>query len=387
LQVGGCYLFSKGSVRVANKQFNTTNHRYELSFDSNSLVQEAGNDASIDAVKFSFSNLRTVQEKPVPCRVDLCGVVSAFGMSTPFTSKDGKDLVKREITVVDDSAFSMMVTLWGDRATTDNAKFEGHPIVALKSVFVKEWNGGRSGSILESGSLVFQPEGPEAKRIQQWWAQGGSTQNIAALSVLGAAGGARLRNAKPCTLAEMRRSSEQLVSDQPESYRVVTRLALVQTSRQGEKQPLHYMACAEPKENSTLLCNRRVDERGFCAACNRAGKTAVRLNLRCQFADFEDSLWLTTFHEAAEKVLGMSGEELRKMDVGASERGEGGRENLEATIRSKYFSEPLQLVTRAKLDSYNGETRTNVTCVDAVPVNRGDHGREMLKSIQSMLAA
>jgi len=387
LTVGGCYLFSRGSVRVANKQFNTTNHRYELSFDSNAMIQEASEDATISAVKFNFSDLRVVQGKTTPCRVDLCGVVSAFGPCTAFTSKDGKDLVKRDITLVDDTATSLQLTLWGDRAKTDDAKFQGHPVVALKSVFVKEWNGGRSGSILESGALVFQPEGPEAKRIQHWWTQGGSTQSIAALSISGAGGGARARNAKPCSLSEMRQLAEQLVSDQPENYRVVTRLALVQTTKQGEKQPLHYMACAEPREGSSLLCNRRVDERGFCAACNRAGKTAVRLNARCRFADYEDSMWLTTFHEAAEKVLGMSGDELRTLDDGASDRGEGGRENLEAAIRARYFSEPMQLIARAKLDTYNGDTRTNVTCIEAVPVNRADHGREMLKNIQSMLAA
>jgi len=179
----------------------------------------------------------------------------------------------------------------------------------------------------------------------------------------------------------MRRASEQ-VSDQAETYRVVARLALVQLSKQGEKQPLHYMACAEPREGSTLLCNRRVDEGGFCVACNKAGKVAVRLNARCKYSDFEDSAWLSTFHEPAANVLSMTGEEISNM-----EKGDGGRERLESAIRARYFSEPLQLVVRAKLDSYNGEPRANVSCIDACAVNRAEHGREMLKHIHAMLAA
>lgn len=382
VQVGKCFLLGRGSIKPANKQFNSTNHRYELTFDGNALVEEAGEDEKIEAVKFSFSDLRVLQAKAVPCRVDICGIVSAFGPATAFTSKDGKDLLKREVTVVDDTASSMVVTLWGDRAKTEDSKFEGHPVLALKSVFVKEWNGGRSGSILESGALVFQPQGPEASRIEQWWKQGGSTQQIAALSVSGTAGGgARARNAKPCTVSEMRHASEQ-VSDQAETYRVVARLALVLLTKQGEKQPLHYMACAEPREGSTLLCNRRVAEGGFCAACNKAGKVAVRLNARCRFSDFDDSAWLGTFHEPAIQVLGMTGEEISNM-----EKSDGGRERLEAAVRARYFSEPLQLVVRAKLDSYNGEPRPNVSCIDACAVNYAEHGREMLKNIHAMLAA
>merc|ERR1711862_559185 len=126
-----------------------------------------------------------------------------------------------------------------------------------------------------------------------------------------------------------------------------------------------------------MTCNRRVDESGFCAACSRAGKVAPRLNVRCQFADFESGAWLTTFHEPAEKVLSMKSEEVRSM-----EQSSDGKDKLEMALRSLYFSTPLQLTVRAKLDSYNGETRSNITCVDAQPVNFAEHGRRMLQEIQ-----
>jgi len=46
----------------------------------------------------------------------------------------------------------------------------------------------------------------------------------------------------------------------------------------------------------------------------------------------------------------------------------------------------MNIVVRAKLDSYNGEARANVTVVDARPVSYGEHGRFMLKEINEMLA-
>merc|ERR1711862_885467 len=124
----------------------------------------------------------------------------------------------------------------------------------------------------------------------------------------------------------------------------------------------------EPKEGSGLPCNRRLDEAGFCVSCQRAGKAAPRLNLRCCFADYDNSVWLTTFHEAAEAVMGQNQ-----------------REELEGMVRGRYYTEPLQLTVRAKLDMYQGEARTNITCVNARPLSTGEHGRIMLKEIQEML--
>merc|ERR1719162_391717 len=168
---------------------------------------------------------------------------------------------------------------------------------------------------------------------------------------------------------------------------MVARLALVQMQKQGAPQPLHYMACQEPKEGfKNLTCNKRVDESGFCPVCNRAGKAAPRLNVRCRFVDFEDQAWLTSFHEGATKILGMSGEEVQKLEQAAAEKGEAGREELEAAIRSRYFNKPMSITVRAKMDNYNGEQRTNVTVIDARPVSKSEHGRHMLKEIEELLS-
>lgn len=147
--------------------------------------------------------------------------------------------------------------------------------------------------------------------------------------------------------------------------------------------PLHYNACAELRETSygKLACQRRVDSSGFCATCDRVGKTSLRLNLRCRYSDFGDSLWLTTFHEAAERVLGMSAEKVAELDSGAD-----GRERLEEALRQRYFGQPMELTVKAKLDSYNGEPRTNVTCIGAGPVNRRERGLKLLGEIKDMLA-
>jgi len=145
------------------------------------------------------------------------------------------------------------------------------------------------------------------------------------------------------------------------------------------KLPLFYMACQELKQNG-LPCNKRVDDSGFCAACGRAGKTAQRFNIRGLFADFADKAWLTTFHEGAQKVLGMEAEKAHSIEAGE------GREALEAALRREYLQRPFQVTVRAKSETYNGEPRTNISCIDARPVSCGDHGRAMLKEIGELLS-
>jgi len=376
MQVGKCYCLSRGSVRIANQQYNPCGHRYEISFDKGAQIEEAADDVEIEAVKLSLTDLRTVQSKTLPCKVDLCGIITAAGSAVTFTSKDGKELVKRDITIADDTCTSMSVTVWGERAKQEDKTFEGNPVVCMKAVIVKEWNGGRTGSLSEGGALVFASTMPEVKRVQQWWVDGGSTQTFTALTVMGGGvGSMRSATGKALDLAELRGVSERVIQN-PETYNVVCRLALVQLQKRGEAQPLMYTACQEPKEGRGLPCNRRVDSSGFCPSCNRTGKSAARFNLRCRFADARENVWLTTFHEAAEQVLDMKAEQALSI-----EEGEGGREALEGAIHAKLFNQPLQLTVRAKYETYNGEARTSVSCVGARPVPHSQHGRVMLKEV------
>jgi len=372
LEAKKCFKLSKGSAKIANKQYNNTNHRYELTFESGAIIEPVEEDAEIGEISsFKFLDIDAVSKKEVPCRVDLCGIVTAVKPISTVNTKDGRELTKRDITLVDDTASSMDVTLWGNFAKIEDAKFESNPVIGIKSVLVKEFNGGKSGSTLEMGGVFFDPKGAVADRVRKWWSEGGSTQTTMSISSTGGGGG-RNRNAQQCNLTTMRQMSAN-AGEQPEFYSCVSRLAIVQTRKQGEPTPLYYRACAET--------NRKVDETGYCAFTGKnAAKVVKRFNIRCRFSDISDSVWLTSFHEAAEGVLAMKAENL---EIDNAE----GREKFEEQIKTRYFAEPLQLTVRAKLETYNGEPRANVSCVDARPVNRREHGRTLLKEIQQMIAA
>jgi hypothetical protein len=179
----------------------------------------------------------------------------------------------------------------------------------------------------------------------------------------------------------MRQKAQELKVDETAFYKVTARLALVTTRKQGEQIPIHYKACQEMRETQygKLACNKRVDSSGFCASCSLAGKTAMRLNFRGKFSDFGDSAWLTTFHEAAESALGMTAEQIAGLD-----QGEEGWDQLEAKLRQHHYAQPIELTVRAKMETYQGEPRTNVTCTGATPIDHRAHGRKLLARVHEL---
>jgi replication factor A1 len=385
LQVGNCYVFSRGNIKIANRQYNSCNHRYEITFDKDAIVSQVAEDTEIQNMKLTYIDLRSLQSKNLPTKVDLIGVVSDFKPSFAFTSRDGKELVKRELVLADDTATSMQVTIWGDRAMMPDDKFSGKPVISMKGVVVKEWNDGRSGSLTSEGAIVFDPKDADADRIQRWWKDGGSAQNIAALSREGGAGGA-VRNAVFGNLSEVRNIGDSL-PEKPMTINAVVRLATIQTIKAGDPQPLTYMACSNPREKSTLLCNRRVNDDGVCPACGSVGKGVARLNIRAQFVDYTSSAWMTTFNEGAQQVLGMQAEEVLALEREQVPDDDMKSSKLTEALKQRYYNVmPMQITIRAKTDEYQGERRAAISCVDAKLVNRVEHGKRMLGEIQEMLA-
>merc|ERR1712151_1199045 len=95
------------------------------------------------------------------------------------------------------------------------------------------------------------------------------------LSASGGGGGAG-RNAKNASLADIRHMVETTLPESSEFYNIPARVAIVQTSKQGQRQPLSYKACSAPREGTQLLCNKRVDEMGRCPVCGSVGKGVAR---------------------------------------------------------------------------------------------------------------
>jgi len=62
-----------------------------------------------------------------------------------------------------------------------------------------------------------------------------------------------------------------------------------------------------------------------------------------------------------------------------------GGKKADALFRSKLVERPLQLTIMSKIETYMGETKTNVRCVNAKPLSYSEHGKKMIGEIYDMV--
>ena len=132
--VGKVVYISNCSVKNANKQYSKLNNEYELTFKDNGMMELAEDTGDIPTVTYNFVAISDLTGCAKDSNVDVIGVVKVAGDATNITTKAGKELTKREITLVDKSNTQVTLTLWGSTAEAFDPSY--NPIVAAKGVRV-----------------------------------------------------------------------------------------------------------------------------------------------------------------------------------------------------------------------------------------------------------
>ena len=129
-------LISNCSVKNANKQYSKLKNEYELTFKDNGTFELCEEDISdVPTISYEFvniSDLPTIEDKTKT--IDVIGIVRSSGELANIVTKAGKELTKREVTLVDRSATEVTLTLWGNTAETFQAS--SNPVLAVKNVRV-----------------------------------------------------------------------------------------------------------------------------------------------------------------------------------------------------------------------------------------------------------
>ena len=191
---GSVYTFCKGQVKSADKRWNKTGHKFEISFSKETEIVEQMEDGSIAKESFEFKKISEVDNLHKGDLVDVLGVViGATDISTIVVKSSGKQKSKREVTLMDDSSASITVTLWENKVNiVDESRLQqvisGHvelPIVlACKQLAVDEYNGRRLSLGFEA-KVIVDPDLPEAGALRQWFVNEGITSNPTNLSAAG----------------------------------------------------------------------------------------------------------------------------------------------------------------------------------------------------------
>ncbi|XP_057677875.1 replication protein A 70 kDa DNA-binding subunit-like [Corythoichthys intestinalis] len=359
------YLISKGSLKLANKQFATLNNEYEITLCANSCVLPCKDGWDVPSARCNFVPISALEDKDPDASpiIDVIGVCQEAEEVSQITTKAGKQLTKRELALIDSSGKMVTLTLWGDQAQKFNASC--HPVVAIKGARLSTF-GGRSLTAVYGSTLMVNPEIPEAYKLRYWYNQVGYAHNVRSLTDSRSTAGEFTTNWK--SLSDVK--TQQLGHGEKADF-----FSCVATVVFARKENCLYKACpaaschkkVHQQENGRFRCDK---------CCKDYPGFKYRFMLSVNLADFGDNMWATCFQETAETLLGLSAEqlgELRDTDETA----------FNEVFRKVHFSTHV-FRNRVKLETYNDECRIKVTVLEVLPVDHRQHSRNLLNSIRTL---
>ncbi|KAK1372132.1 Replication protein A subunit [Heracleum sosnowskyi] len=377
-QLGKAYYISKGTLRVANKQFKTVPNDYEMTLNENSMVEEASEEGTfIPETKFNFIPIDQLGPYVNNSElVDVIGVVQSVSPTMSIRRKSNNETIpKRDITIADESKKTVVVSLWSDLATTVGQELldiaDQSPVVAIKSLKVGDFQG-VSLSSLSRSVIVVNPETPESKKLKSWYDSEGKETSMASVGTgltPSSKSGGRSMYSDRVSISYIT-SNPSLGEEKPVFFSAKGYISFIKPD-----QSMWYRACK--------TCNKKVTEAigsGFwCEGCQ---KNDDQCNLRyimvAKVADASGEAMLSFFNDQAETVVGCSAQELDNLK---SQEGDGTPYQMklkEATWVPHLFR--VSVVPQ----EYNNEKRQRITVRSVAPVDYAAESRFLLEEITKM---
>ena len=112
--VGQCYDIHPLHVKRANPQY--CEYPYEVTFEVGTVVTILFDDGSIPGMPYNFIQISAIQDLSAGATCDVMGLVINMQETETIQTRRGPR-AKRNMTLVDISAASIVVSLWGEKAT------------------------------------------------------------------------------------------------------------------------------------------------------------------------------------------------------------------------------------------------------------------------------
>lgn len=388
---GGVYYVSGGRLKPANPQYSNTKSSYEITLGVDAKIERAGlgDGLASKAAARETCPLDQVENVASDQVINLLCVVKAAEdvRELVSTKLGGKQLHKRELTLVDRGLVEVRLTLWGDQAKKE-VDWPG-VVIACSGIKVGEYQGTRTLSSMRSSKLVYPADEPPtgawlapadveaAKSLRRWWTEeGGET---AAESATRAAASTQqstgtMRNVgweDRTTLAQVRASPNLGHGDKPDYISFKASISKIKSDR------LWYEAC------SAQGCQKKVtqnpDGTYSCEKCNTTSEECeYRYMLSCLAVDDTSDTWLSGFNDAGLVIFdGTPASELAQLK-------EESENEYEAKVAS-YLFRPFLMRARVKNEVWNENSRIKISLANIAPVDYKAESAALLKAIHATI--
>uniref|UniRef100_A0A6Q2XA91 Replication protein A subunit n=1 Tax=Esox lucius TaxID=8010 RepID=A0A6Q2XA91_ESOLU len=366
IETGKVFYISKGSLKIANKQYSSLKNDYEMTLNGESTIIPCEDTQDVPMVQCNFVSIGDLEARDKDAIVDVIGVCKSVAEVTRLTTKNNREVSKRTLSLIDQSGKLVEVTLWGEEA--ENFDGSGQPILAIKGAKLSDY-GGRSLSASFSSTLMVNPDIPEAYKLRGWYDKDGHSMEGQSLTEARTGGGGGNTNWK--TLGDIK--TEHLGhGDKADYFSCIATIVFIR------KENCLYQAC--PSQD----CNKKVvDQQNGMFRCEKCDKEfpnfKYRLILSANIADYGDNQWVTCFQESAEAILGQNAAYLGQL----KDSNEAAFEEIfqQANFHTYVFR------SRVKLETYNDESRIKATVMDVKPVDHKEYSKRLIINIRKMAAA
>uniref|UniRef100_A0AAQ4QM76 Replication protein A subunit n=1 Tax=Gasterosteus aculeatus aculeatus TaxID=481459 RepID=A0AAQ4QM76_GASAC len=358
------YYISKGSLKIANKQYTSVKNDYEMSLNGESTIIPCDDAVDVPVIQCDFVSIGDLENREKDSIIDVIGVCKSVDEVTRLTTKSNKEVSKRTVNLIDMSGKLVTVTLWGEEAE----KFDGsgQPILAIKAAKLSDF-GGRSISASFSSTLMINPDIPEAYKLRGWYDKEGHALDGQSLTEVRGSGGG-LTNWK--TLSDVK--TEHLGhGDKADYYTCIATIVYLR------KENCLYQAC--PSQD----CNKKVvDQHNGMFRCEKCDKEfpnfKYRLILSANVADYADNQWVTCFQESAEAILGQNAAYLGQLK-------DSNETAFDEIFQQANFN-TFVFRSRVKLETYNDESRIKATVMEVKPVDHKEYSLRLITNIRKLAA-
>jgi len=303
-EVGKVFIISKASIKPGNAKFCRT--QYEMSVSRNTTITE------VEAPKQTFGRRYTflpaidaIQDQPKDSMIDCIGVMIEVGDTQQFTSKEGKEMVKKLIRIADQSNRNIEVTLWGEIATN----FYGAvgSVLAIKSGRINEFKGEKNISAVSSTLFEIDPEIPEAIQLSNWYAENVDHISTTSHSLSGSSNNIQSGGTKYNKVETLASLQEQFNNNSGDKKPIFVKVKGTLTwINHDDRAPLFYKSCTDSQKKVVEnTVNPGNGKKWVCEATGHFYDTYdCRYILSCVVGDTTGSQFVTLFNKEGEVVLG-----------------------------------------------------------------------------------
>jgi replication factor A1 len=378
LEKGKVYTFANGKLKIGNRKWNNCKSEYEISFGTEVQIEGPFEDSVIRSMVYKVKKIASLQNinPETSSLVDVCGIITSHTDMKELTSKAGKELKKRDLTLVDDSGASITVTLWGEKAEIPDSQYQNNPSCLVKGARLGDY-GGRSLSTYDSTILLFNSEMPEASALTEWWKRDGQTASFTQLSESRDSVGVDRSG------LEWRKTIDAIKRDNMGSI----------PDGKGGMKPTYLNTKAfitflkrekwcYPSDPDTM---KKLIEPGFPGGKWRNEHEQKDYDEPCwryiaymQMGDHTGSHWVNAFGDKAQAIFGgLDANKLKALETSDPIE-------FRNTFDRLAFKQ-MNVTLQCKTDSYNDEVRTKVTVFRAEEINFADENKKLCSGIEKYL--